>query len=116
FPTGDRSVRRSIVGRGVAPRGGAAVPERSARAPEWRKHVKTKRYAVSGAVAAGVLVLASCGTDVNVPPGGGNPALDSVHVACGEQSVSAEGSSAQKNAMDLVARDYSLKCPGEQLN
>lgn len=79
--------------------------------------MKTKRFHTAFAVAAaGVFGLSACGTDVNVPPGGGNPALDDIHVECGEETVSAEGSSAQKNAMDLVTRDYSLKCPGEQLN
>nr|WP_228046531.1 phosphate ABC transporter substrate-binding protein PstS [Saccharopolyspora sp. HNM0983] len=61
-------------------------------------------------------MVAGCGTDQNIPSGGINPALEGLQVECGEQSISAEGSSAQKNAMDVFARDYSLKCPGEQLN
>ncbi|GAA4610768.1 hypothetical protein GCM10023108_00030 [Saccharopolyspora hordei] len=70
-----------------------------------------KRHSAASAVlTAGALVLAGCGTDQNVPPGGGNPALQSLQVECGTKSVSGEGSSAQKNAVDVFARDYGLKC------
>ncbi|MHA6806063.1 phosphate ABC transporter substrate-binding protein PstS [Salinifilum ghardaiensis] len=79
--------------------------------------MKTKRFVPAFAfAAAGALALSSCGTDQNTSQGGTNPALQNIQVECGEQTVSAEGSSAQKNAMDIVARDYSAKCEGEQLN
>ncbi len=68
-------------------------------------------------LAAGLLVLAGCGTDRNVPEGWTmNPALKKLDVRCGTEPVVAEGSSAQKNAMDIFARAYGIKCEGEQLN
>lgn len=77
----------------------------------------SKRSSAALAVfAAGALLIAGCGTDQNIPSGGINPALEGLNVECGEESVSAEGSSAQVNAMAVFGRDYSLKCPGEQLN
>lgn len=85
--------------------------------PEWRNEVKIKRHgATLGFLAASTLVLSACGSDQNVPAGGGNPALDGLKVECGKKPVSAEGSSAQKNAMDVFARDYGLKCEGQNLN
>lgn len=79
--------------------------------------MKIKRHSAAFAVlAAGALVLAGCGTDQNVPQGAANPALDKLQVECGTKSLSAEGSSAQKNAMDVFTRDYSIKCPGQTVN
>ncbi|MGP4016830.1 phosphate ABC transporter substrate-binding protein PstS [Saccharopolyspora sp. 5N708] len=79
--------------------------------------MKIKRHTAALAVlAAGALVLAGCGSDQNAPAGGGNPALDSLQVECGTKTLSAEGSSAQKNAMDVFKRDYGLKCQGQQVN
>ena len=79
--------------------------------------MKIKRHSAAlAALAAGTLALTACGTDVNAPAGGGNPNLNNVQVQCGTKPVSGEGSSAQKNAMDVFARDYSVKCPGQNLN
>lgn len=79
--------------------------------------MKIKRqYAAVGFLAAGTLVLSACGSDVNVPAGGGNPALDSLKVECGTKPISAEGSSAQKNAVDVFKRDYGLKCKDQKVN
>ncbi|GAA2336042.1 phosphate ABC transporter substrate-binding protein PstS [Saccharopolyspora halophila] len=79
--------------------------------------MKIKRHRAAYAIlAAGALVLAGCGTDQNTPQGGGNPALDNLQVECGTKDLSAEGSSAQKNAMDLFARDYGQKCEGQTVN
>ena len=79
--------------------------------------MKVKRHgAALGVFTASALVLSGCGTDQNVPAGAGNPALESLNVECGTKTVSAEGSSAQKNAMDIFARDYGVKCEGESLN
>ncbi|CAM06258.1 phosphate ABC transporter substrate-binding protein (PhoT family) [Saccharopolyspora erythraea NRRL 2338] len=79
--------------------------------------MKIKRHSAAlGFLAAGTLVLSACGSDQNVPQGGGNPALDAIQVQCGTKPVSAEGSSAQKSAMDVFARDYGLKCADQKLN
>lgn len=81
------------------------------------KTKRTKRFVPAFALAvAGALAMSSCGTDQNVPPEAAHQALKDLPVECGEQTVSAEGSSAQKNAMDIVARDYSMKCPGQEFN
>lgn len=75
-----------------------------------------KRHSAAlGFFAVGTFVLTACGSDMNVPPNEINPALAGLKVECGTEPVSAEGSSAQKNAMDVFARDYSVKCPGEEL-
>lgn len=68
-------------------------------------------------LAAGMMILAGCGTDRNVPEGWTmNPELKKLRVECGTEPVVAEGSSAQKNAMDIFARAYGIKCSGQQLN
>ncbi|MBK0866108.1 MULTISPECIES: phosphate ABC transporter substrate-binding protein PstS [unclassified Saccharopolyspora] len=78
--------------------------------------MKMKRHtAALGFLAAGTLVLTACGSDQNIPQNEVNPALAGLNVECGTKPVSAEGSSAQKNAMDVFARDYSVKCPGQEL-
>ncbi|RCW47035.1 phosphate ABC transporter substrate-binding protein (PhoT family) [Halopolyspora algeriensis] len=79
--------------------------------------MKIKRHrAALGLLAASTLTLTACGTDQNVSSAEMNPALKNLKVECGTQPVVAEGSSAQKNAMDIFARAYGLKCQGQQLN
>lgn len=79
--------------------------------------MKIKRQSAAlGFLAAGTLVLSACGSDQNSPAGGGNPALQGLNVDCGTKTVSAEGSSAQKNAMDVFKRDYGQKCKGQLVN
>ncbi|WP_019856412.1 phosphate ABC transporter substrate-binding protein PstS [Actinopolyspora mortivallis] len=75
-----------------------------------------RHRAVLGALAVGVLALSACGTDRNVTNADLNPELRELEVDCGSASVVAEGSSAQKNAMDVFARDFGVKCPGSHLN
>ncbi|GAB2655712.1 phosphate ABC transporter substrate-binding protein PstS [Saccharopolyspora gloriosae] len=78
--------------------------------------MKIKRHSAAlGFLAAGTLVLSACGSDQNVKAEDVNPALSNLNVECGTQPVSSEGSSAQKNAMDVFARDYSSKCEGQEL-
>jgi phosphate transport system substrate-binding protein len=78
--------------------------------------VKHKRHgAVLAMVAVGALALTACGsnpTPTGVPGGaaGGPP------VACGgKKDLTAEGSTAQKNAMDIFVQAYQVKCPGQNL-
>jgi phosphate transport system substrate-binding protein len=79
--------------------------------------VKLKQHgAVLAMVAAGALALAACGS--NPTPSGGSGALgsDGLAGACGgKQSLSAEGSSAQKNAVDVFVQAYQAKCPGSNV-
>ncbi|GAB2996382.1 phosphate ABC transporter substrate-binding protein PstS [Saccharothrix stipae] len=80
--------------------------------------MKTKRHgAVLGLIAAGALLLTACGSDANTPQGQA-PATgeSSTPVECGGKSkLSAEGSSAQKNAMDTFVQAYQQKCQGSDL-
>src|SRR5690606_23392306 len=79
--------------------------------------MKTKRHSAALAfLAAGTLTLTACGTDQNVPAGGGNPALESRQGECGTKPVSGEGSSAPKNAVDVFARDCGRQCPGQRVD
>ncbi|MDR7302217.1 phosphate ABC transporter substrate-binding protein PstS [Haloactinomyces albus] len=79
--------------------------------------MRIKRHrAALGFLAAGMLLLSACGTDKNIPKGWEmNPELKSLQVECGTEPVVAEGSSAQKNAMDIFARAYGIKCEGQKL-
>ncbi|NUT54337.1 MAG: phosphate ABC transporter substrate-binding protein PstS [Saccharothrix sp.] len=81
--------------------------------------MKTKRHgAVLGLIAAGALLLTACGSDQNTPSGSTSSAAgdSSVPVECGGKSnLSAEGSSAQKNAIDTFVQAYQQKCAGQNL-
>ncbi|OZM71517.1 phosphate ABC transporter substrate-binding protein PstS [Amycolatopsis antarctica] len=76
-----------------------------------------------GIAASAAVVLAACGTDPQAAntaseQSGAAPAPSgTAQVDCGGKSpLSAEGSSAQKTAMDIFVREYSRKCSGQQLN
>jgi phosphate transport system substrate-binding protein len=78
--------------------------------------VKLKRQGTTMAVvAASALVLAACGSD----PGGasaGGGAGSGTAVACGgKQNLTGEGSSAQKNAIDVFTQAYQATCPGQNI-
>ncbi|WP_433266271.1 phosphate ABC transporter substrate-binding protein PstS [Actinosynnema sp. CS-041913] len=80
--------------------------------------MKTKQHgAVVGLIAAGALLLTACGSDNNTGPGGSTTgAASGVAVECGGKSkLNAEGSSAQKNAIDTFIQAYQQKCPGADL-
>jgi phosphate transport system substrate-binding protein len=85
--------------------------------------VKIKRhFAVVGLIAAGALALSACGSDANTPAGGtsstGQAAAptNTAQVECGgKKSLVAEGSSAQKGAVDVFTQAYGAKCSGQQL-
>jgi phosphate transport system substrate-binding protein len=89
---------------------------------KWRIQVKIKRHgAVIGLIAAGALALTACGSDSNTPQSSGGTSgaaapTNTAQVDCGgKKSLVAEGSSAQKGAMDLFIQQYSQKCSGQQL-
>ncbi|MET0234754.1 MAG: phosphate ABC transporter substrate-binding protein PstS [Kibdelosporangium sp.] len=84
--------------------------------------MKIKRHgAVIGLVVAGALTLTACGSDNNTPQSAGGASgaaapTNTAQVDCGgKKSLVAEGSSAQKGAMDLFVQQYSQKCAGQQL-
>ncbi|WP_424183399.1 phosphate ABC transporter substrate-binding protein PstS [Actinokineospora sp. G85] len=84
--------------------------------------MKTKRTAsMLGMVAAGALVLSACGSDSNTPTGSGNSGAaaptNTANVECGGKSaLTAEGSSAQKGAMEAFVAAYRQKCGDQQLS
>ncbi|MCW2777750.1 MAG: pstS [Frankiales bacterium] len=69
---------------------------------------------ISGLVLCGALALSACGTDEQ-KPFNASPAGDS-GIACAKGSITAAGSSAQKNAMDEWVRAYQDACPGATVN
>jgi phosphate ABC transporter, phosphate-binding protein len=77
--------------------------------------VKLQRHgAVAALVAAGALLVSACGSDPTPAGGAGaSPAASASAVDCsGKKSLNAEGSSAQKNAIDVFIQAYQAKCPG----
>ncbi|MFD4672188.1 phosphate ABC transporter substrate-binding protein PstS [Lentzea sp. NPDC058450] len=79
--------------------------------------MKIQRHgAVLGLVAASALLLGACGSDNNTPTGSGNTGASetaSAPVECGgKTNLNAEGSSAQKNAVDAFVQAYQAACPG----
>ena len=82
--------------------------------------MKIKRHAsVLSIIAAGALALSACGSDDNSASTGGGSApapTGTASVACGgKKALSAEGSSAQKGAMEAFIAAYGQKCAGFQL-
>nr|ABD92694.1 putative phosphate ABC transporter [Amycolatopsis mediterranei] len=76
-----------------------------------------------GIVASAALVLAACGSDPAATNSSSSnsasapAATGTADVECGGKSpLSAEGSSAQKNAIDIFTQQYSKKCAGQQVN
>lgn len=81
-----------------------------------------RHFAVMGLIAAGALALTACGSDTNTPSansGGSSTSsgpTGTAQVDCGgKQKLVAEGSSAQKGAMDVFIQAYGQKCSGQQL-
>jgi phosphate transport system substrate-binding protein len=73
-----------------------------------------RRAAAIGMVAAGALLFSACGSDTN-SSGGGQPAV--AGVACGgKQSLTASGSTAQRNAMDGFAQAFEQTCSGQTVD
>jgi len=69
---------------------------------------------VVSATAIAALTLTGCGTDNNAPSGkgsSGKPAVD----CGGKNELTAEGSTAQQNAIALFNRAWGQSCPGKSL-
>ncbi|MFE7108269.1 phosphate ABC transporter substrate-binding protein PstS [Streptomyces sp. NPDC057575] len=79
------------------------------------------RATALGALAvSGALVLTACGSDDNSGTAGGNGGKTSAasNIKCDDAKgqLPASGSSAQKNAMDLWAKNYMAGCSGVEIN
>ncbi|MBM7770694.1 phosphate transport system substrate-binding protein [Actinokineospora baliensis] len=82
--------------------------------------ISKRPVSVLGLVAAGALALTACGSDNNTTPGANNSAAPAptatTQVECGgKKDLVAEGSSAQKGAIEAFVAAYGAKCSGQQL-
>jgi phosphate transport system substrate-binding protein len=81
--------------------------------------VKLKRHGIMAGIAltAATLALAACGSDNNTPGAGSTSAgTGGAKTDCATGSLTAQGSSAQKNAIDEWVKAYQAKCSGAQIN
>jgi phosphate transport system substrate-binding protein len=83
--------------------------------------VSIKRLArLSGVALVGALALTACGSDNNTEAGAGtsssSSAAESSSAACGSGSLNAEGSSAQKNAIEEAISSFGDTCSGATVN
>jgi phosphate transport system substrate-binding protein len=84
--------------------------------------VKLYRYGRLAAVGvAGALALTACGSDDNTTKAGSTPSGSSsgsagASITCAKGTLSGEGSSAQKNAMEELVKAYQAKCEGTTIN
>jgi phosphate transport system substrate-binding protein len=71
---------------------------------------------VTGIALVGTLALSACGSDNNATatPGASNAATNAADCATG--TLNAEGSSAQKNAIEQAITDFQASCPGATVN
>jgi phosphate transport system substrate-binding protein len=79
--------------------------------------VKLKRHGIMAGIAftAATLALAGCGSDNTTTPSNGASSAGT-KTDCATGSLTAQGSSAQKNAMDEWIKAYQAKCSGAQIN
>ena len=74
---------------------------------------------LTGAALVGSLALAGCGSDNNTstsPSASGGATAAAAKADCATGTISGEGSSAQKNALDQATTDYQKACPGATIN
>lgn len=76
---------------------------------------------VTGVAIVGTLALSSCGSDNNATAtpgasGGATIAATGDKADCATGTLNAEGSSAQKNAIEEAIRTFQAKCPGATVN
>ncbi|AEH11371.1 MULTISPECIES: phosphate ABC transporter substrate-binding protein PstS [Protofrankia] len=78
-------------------------------------NIGKRRVAVVGLVMSAVLGAAACGSDNEevTPPGGGSTTST---ISCATGSITASGSSAQKNAIDEWVKKYQQACAGASIN
>jgi phosphate transport system substrate-binding protein len=73
------------------------------------------RAGLIAGLAAGALALTACGSDKGATAAGGGattPGSSSASASCANGSLKAEGSTAQKNAMDQWIKDFQGQCTG----
>nr|WP_240939846.1 phosphate ABC transporter substrate-binding protein PstS [Planosporangium flavigriseum] len=76
-----------------------------------------KRHGILAAVAAATLALAACGSDnTSTTPENSESSAAKPTIDCKTGSLTAQGSTAQKNAMDEWVKAYDQACSGAQIN
>jgi phosphate transport system substrate-binding protein len=76
-------------------------------------YVKLKRHGIlAGALLCATLALAACGTDNNTTPTNNATTGSTTDASCASGKLTAQGSSAQKNAVDKWVKDFQAKCSG----
>ena len=82
-----------------------------------RGNPRYQRFAAQSQIVTlavvGALGLAACGSNPDTGNNTAGPA--GPPVACGTHNLSAEGSTAQKNAIDVFIQAYQKRCPGQNL-
>jgi phosphate transport system substrate-binding protein len=76
----------------------------------------TRRGRLAGVVLVSALALAACGSDDNSTDGGATAAPGGSDTECPSGTLNAEGSSAQKNAIDEAIASYNEQCPDVKVN
>jgi phosphate transport system substrate-binding protein len=80
------------------------------------------RTGVLAGLVAGAIALTACGSDNNsnsnstAPAGNTGSSAPAGDAACGKGALKAEGSTAQKNAIEQWIKDYQDKCSGATVN
>lgn len=78
--------------------------------------VKLKRHGIiSGVAVTATLALAACGSD-NTGTSNASTSASGKAIDCATGTLTAQGSTAQKNAMDEWTKAYQQQCAGAQIN
>jgi len=79
--------------------------------------VNLKRHGIFAAVAAATLALAACGSDnTSTTPGGDSSSAAKSKIDCASGSLTAQGSTAQGNAIGEWVKAYQTACPDGKIN
>ncbi|WP_322752196.1 phosphate ABC transporter substrate-binding protein PstS [Frankia sp. Cas3] len=74
-----------------------------------------RQVAVMGLAMSAVLGVAACGSDNTAAPSS-TAGTATGAISCATGSITASGSTAQKNAMDEWVKKYQIACPGSSIN
>ena len=79
--------------------------------------MKLKRHSIIAGVAiAATLALAACGSDNTGPSSSGSSSASGPKINCATGTLTSQGSTAQKTAMDEWVKAYQQQCAGSQIN